>query len=129
MSTHPNPEQLADRLRQAREVAGLSIEDVGARLACRYVGTEAMALKSGIEEIAAIEAGKEDGGKLLVVFLARLYGCSVSQLVSEPIDLDGLTPIEAFNRNLITEGSLMELLGVSRLEAREMVSEDGKPNA
>jgi hypothetical protein len=82
-----------------------------------------MALKSGIEEIAAIEAGKEDGGKLLVVFLARLYGCSVSQLVGEPIDLGGLTPIEAFNRGLITEGSLMELLGVSRLEAREMVLE------
>jgi transcriptional regulator with XRE-family HTH domain len=126
--THPNPQQLADRLRQAREAAGLSIEVVGARLACRYVGNEAMALKSGIEEIEAIEAGKEDGGKLLVVFLARLYGCSFSQLVSEPIDLDGLTPIEAFNRGLITEGRLMELLGVSRLEARRMVLEDGRAN-
>jgi transcriptional regulator with XRE-family HTH domain len=122
--THPNPQQLADRLRQAREAAGLSIEDVGARLACRYVGNEAMALRSGIKEIEAIEAGNEDGGKLLVVFLARLYGCSVSQLVGEPIDLDGLTPIECFDRNLITEGHLAELLGVSRVEAREMVLGD-----
>jgi hypothetical protein len=58
-----------------------------------------------------------------LAILARLYGCLVSQLVGEPIDLDGLTPIEAFNRGLITEGLLAELLGVSRLEARRMVLE------
>jgi transcriptional regulator with XRE-family HTH domain len=126
---YPNPKQLADRLRKARESAGLSIEDVGALLAPRYVGTKAMALKSGIEEIESIEAGKEDVGRLLLIYLARMYGCSVSQLVSDPIDLNGLTPIEAFNRDLITEGRLAELLGVSRLEARGMVLEAGQAHA
>lgn len=118
--------QLADRLCKAREAAGLSIEGVGSLLASRYVGTEAMELKSGIEEIKSIEAGQEEVGGLLLVYLTRIYGCSASQLVSEPIDIDGLTPIEAFNHDLITEGCLAERLGVSRLEARRMVLESGQ---
>jgi transcriptional regulator with XRE-family HTH domain len=115
--------RLADRLRQAREAAGLSIEEVGALLASRYVGPEAMTINSGIEEIEGIEAGQESVGNLLIIYFARLYGCSVSRLVAEPIDLAGHSPIEAFNLDLITEGWLMELLGVSRLEARRMVDE------
>jgi transcriptional regulator with XRE-family HTH domain len=118
--------KLADRLKQAREAAGLSIEEVGALLGAHYVGTESMAIKSGIEEIERIEAGQESVGNLWIIYFARLYGCSVSRLVAEPIDLAGHSPIEAFNLELITEGRLMELLGVPRLEARRMVDEQQK---
>jgi transcriptional regulator with XRE-family HTH domain len=118
-----NQINLADRLKRARQSAGLSLEDVSTRLALRYVGTKSMALKSGIEELEAIEAGTEEVGSLLLICLARLYGCSVSQVVADPIDLAGYSPIEAFNRELITEGRLAELLGVSRLDARRLVDE------
>jgi hypothetical protein len=79
--------------------------------------------------IDGIEAAEITPTSMELAILARLYGCSVSQLVGDPIDLNGFTPIEAFNRGLITEGSLMELLGVSRLEAREMVLDNGHANA
>jgi transcriptional regulator with XRE-family HTH domain len=121
--THPNPQQLADRLRQAREAAGLSIEQAACSL---HRGD--LDFYSG-RFIESVEAAEFKPTSMELAILARLYGCSVSQLVSEPIDLDGLTPIEAFNRALITEGHLAELLGVSRLDARRMVLEDGKPNA
>ena len=121
--THPNPQQLADRLRQAREAAGLSIEQA----ACSLHRSD-LNFYSG-RFIESIETAEITPTSMELAILARSYGCSVSQLVGEPIDLDGLTPIEAFNRGLITEGSLMELLGVSRLDARRMVLEDGKPNA
>lgn len=104
-----DPNVLGDRLKSAREKAQIST-----KLAARIIS-------SFPESIVAIESGKSRIRATELIKLARAYDCSVSSLVAKPLEGD---PIALYKNGEITEGQLAEALGVSRLEAREMVVEE-----
>lgn len=96
---------IGPRLRQAREQAGISLEDA------------AMALDNA-----------ENGAQLPAVAMVKLvmyvYQCQLNEILHGPYPYQSQAEwIQAFMKGEITEGTLARGLKVDRLEARRQVQE------
>ena len=117
-----SPQQLGERLRTAREHAGLSPSQVWWFMGKYYPGL----FPDLPEALSRIEKGDYEEGEYisskLLIYLANLYGTTVADLVM-PVeigvlkgDLDGV--LHAYSAGIISEGLAAHLLGLSRVEVR-----------